>query len=219
MKLTKRIFALLAALVLLVCSATTVLAADGNVSYSGNAGQFVFEPGSEYSLTDLFPNFKDVMPGDVLTQRIVLKNNANRRVNVRVHMRALGAHDDSVEFLSQMGLTVTQVTKSDLFEAPANQTAQLSDWVLLGTLSSGGTVELEVTLTVPVTMDNTFKNQVGYLDWQFMVEEMPAGGSPQTGDQANLALYITLMVAALVAMILIILLLVRRKKEEEKETP
>ena len=54
MKLTKRIFALLATTVLLVCLATTVLAADGNVTYSGNAGKFVFEPGTEYSLTDLF---------------------------------------------------------------------------------------------------------------------------------------------------------------------
>lgn len=219
MKLTKRLLAVLAALVLMLSAATTVFAADGNVSYSGNAGQFIFEPGTEYSPTDLFPDLKDVMPGDVLTQRILLKNNANKRVDVRVHMRALGAHHDSVEFLSQMDLKVTQVGKSDLFDAPANETAQLTDWVLLGTLSSGGTVELEVTLTVPVTMDNTFENMVGYLDWQFMVEEMPAANSPQTGDQTNLVLLITLMVAALAAMILVVILLLRKKKKDEDNQP
>ena len=134
----KRIMAIVAAIVLLLTLSVNALAADGNVSYSGNAGEFVFEPGSEYSLTDLFPNFKDLMPGDTVTQRILLKNNADKRVNVRISMRALGAHHDSEAFLSQLQLKVTQLGKTDLFDAPANQTAQLSDWVLLGMLTTGG---------------------------------------------------------------------------------
>ncbi len=217
MKRMNRIFSLAAVFVLLLTLATTALAADGNVTYSGNAGDFVFAPGSDYSLTDLFPNFKDVMPGDTISQRILLKNDADRRVNVRIYMRSLGAHHDSVEFLSQMGLKVTQVTKTDLFEAPADQTAQLSDWVLLGSLSSGGTVELEVTLTVPVTMDNTFAEQAGYLDWQFMVEETPSGYTPQTGDQAKLGLYIGLMAAALVAIVIVVILMLRKNKKDDDQ--
>ena len=212
----KRVISLVAMFALLLTMATTVFAADGNVSYSGNAGAFVFEPGSEYSLTDLFPNFKDVMPGDTISQRILLKNNADRRVNVRISMRALGAHHDSVEFLSQLGLKVTQVSKTDLFDAPADQTAQLTDWVLLGFLRSGGTVELDVTLTVPTTVGDDFQNQVAYLDWQFMVEETPSGYSPQTGDQAQLGLYVTLMIAALAAIVVVVILMVRSKKKNEE---
>ena len=212
----KRVISLAAVFVLLLTLATTVMAADGNVSYSGNAGDFVFEPGSAYSLTDLFPNFKDVMPGDTISQRILLKNNADRRVNVRISMRALGAHHDSAEFLSQLGLKVTQVSKTDLFDAPADQTAQLTDWVLLGFLRSGGTVELEVTLTVPTTVGDDFQNQVAYLDWQFMAEETPSGYSPQTGDQAQLGLYVTLMVAALAAIVVVVILMVRNKKKNEE---
>ena len=216
MNRVNRLLTLVAVFVLLLTLSATALAADGNVSYSGNAGQFVFEPGTEYSLTDLFPNFKDLMPGDTVTQRILLKNNANRRVNVRISMRALGAHHDSVEFLSQLELKVTQVGKTDLFEAPADQTAQLSDWVLLGFLSSGGQVELEVTITVPTTVGDDFQNQVAYLDWQFMAEETPSGYTPQTGDQAQLGLYLTMMVAALVAIIVIVILMVRNKKKDEE---
>jgi hypothetical protein len=212
----KRIMAIVAAIVLLLTLSVNALAADGNVSYSGNAGEFVFEPGSEYSLTDLFPNFKDLMPGDTVTQRILLKNNADKRVNVRISMRALGAHHDSEAFLSQLQLKVTQVGKTDLFDAPANQTAQLSDWVLLGMLTTGGEVELEVSLTVPVTMGNEFQEQAGYLDWQFMVEETPSGYNPQTGDQAKLGLYAALMVSALVAIVIVIILLVRKKKKDEE---
>ena len=53
----KKIITLLITLALLLFSTVTVFAADGKVTYSGNAGNFVFEPGSEHSLTDLFPNF------------------------------------------------------------------------------------------------------------------------------------------------------------------
>ena len=212
----KRLMALAAALVLLLTLSATALAADGNVSYSGNAGEFVFEPGGSESLTDLFPTFQDLMPGDSVTQRIVLKNNANKRVNVRISMRALGAHHDSESFLSQLQLKVTQVGKTDLFEAPAAQTAQLTDWVLLGMLSSGGQVELEVTLTVPTSMGDEFQEQAGYMDWQFMAEETPSGYSPQTGDQARLGLYAAVMVAALVAIVVVVILLVRKKKRDEE---
>ena len=214
----RRLMAILAALVLLLTLSVNALAADGNVSYSGNAGEFVFEPGSEYSLTDLFPNFKDLMPGDTVTQRIILKNYANKRVNVRISMRALGAHHDSEAFLSQLQLKVTQVGKTDLFDAPADQTAQLSDWVLLGMLTTGGEVELEVSLTVPVTMGNEFQEQAGYLDWQFMIEEYEIEPTdpepPKTGDDAPIFLWAGLMVVSFGA--LLFLILAKKRKEREQ---
>ena len=68
----KKILTLLTTLLLMLAVSATVFAADANVSYSGDAGEFVFAPGSEYSLTDLFPNFKDVMPGDSISQKITV---------------------------------------------------------------------------------------------------------------------------------------------------
>lgn len=217
----KKIIVLLTACILALSTVMPVYAADGKVTYSGNAGKFVFEPGSDYSLTDLFPNFKDVMPGDTLTQKITVKNNADNKVKVKIYMRSLGAHEDSVEFLSQLGLKVQKSADNEMaymFDAAADETAQLTDWVCLGTLYSGGEVNLDLTLSVPVELDNMFQNKIGYLDWEFMIEEFPIEPDdpkpPQTGDNSNLGLWFTLMLCS-GAMLLI--LLVWRKKDEKEE--
>lgn len=217
----KKIITILITLAVLFSSTVTVFAADGKVTYSGNAGNFVFEPGSEHSLTDLFPNFKGVMPGDTLTQKITVKNDADNKVKVKIYIRSLGAHEDSVEFLSQLGLKVSKSEENKMaymFDAAANETAQLTDWVCLGTLYSGGEVNLDVTLNVPTSLDNEFQNKIGYLDWEFMIEEFPIEEGdpkpPQTGDNSNMGLWFTIMICSLIMMII---LLVWRKKDKEDE--
>ena len=218
----KKIIALLFTVVLLLSSTVTVFAADGKVTYSGNAGSFVFEPGSDHSLTDLFPNFKGVMPGDTLTQKITVKNNADNKVKVKIYIRSLGAHEDSKKFLSQLGLKVKKSSDNDMaymFDAAANETAQLTDWVYLGTLYSGGEVNLDVTLNVPVELPNEYQNKIGYLDWEFMIEEFPVEPDdpkpPQTGDNSNMGLWLALMLCS--GAMLIILLFWRKKDKENEE--
>ena len=217
----KRLITLFVVLIVALSSVLTVYAADGKVTYSGNAGNFVFEPGSDHSLTDLFPNFKDVMPGDTLTQQITVKNNADNKVKVKIYIRSLGAHEDSVDFLSKLGLKVAKSEENKMaymFDAKANETAQLTDWVCLGTLYSGGEVNLDVTLTVPVELDNEFQNDVGYLDWEFMIEEFPIEEGdpkpPQTGDNSHMGLWFALMLSSLT---MLIILLFWRKKDKENE--
>ena len=216
----KKVFTILVSLVLLCSCVLPVFAADGNVTYSGDAGNFIFAPGSEYSLTDLFPNFKDVMPGDSLTQAITIKNDASNKVKIKVYMRAFGAHEESVEFLSQLHLRVEKSednTMAYMFDAQANETAQLTEWVCLGTLYSGGEINLNVILDVPVELDNMFQEKIGYLDWEFMIEEYEIEPTdpkpPKTGDESNLVLWSVLMVSSAAAMFL--LLFFGRKKTEE----
>ena len=209
----KRLFALIMVLALCLSLAPAALA-DSSVTYKGQAEKFVFAPGSDYSPTDLFENFKGVMPGDTLTQKIDVRNAADNNVKVKIYLRALGAHPDSEEFLSQMTLNVKDESGSELFDAPADQTAQLSDWVCLGTFYSGAAVTLDVTLNVPITMGDDFQEAVGYLDWEFMVEEFPIeDDDPVTGDDTPIGLYIA--VCAVSAVVIVLLLVTRRKKEEQ----
>lgn len=217
----RKMLSALLALWLVLFAILPVSAADGKVTYDGNAGEFVFAPGSEHSLTDLFPNFKGVMPGDSLTQKITVKNDAAHEVKVKIYLRSLGAHEDSAEFLSQLGLQVKPSAENEMaymFDATAAEMAGLTDWVCLGTLYAGGEVDLDVTLHVPTALDNTFQEKIGYLDWQFMVEEFPVEPDdpkpPQTGEESRWGVWLGVMGAALALML--VLLLWRKKDKEEK---
>lgn len=235
MRILKKIRTMLLSLALLTglslaASNLTALAA-GSVTYDGNAQKFIFAPGSEYSPTDLFTEFKNVMPGDSLTEQIIIRSDAADGADIRVYMRSLGAQKDTDDFLAQLSLTVQQNGDSKLFEAPANETAQLTDWVYLGTVYSGGEIALDVTLNVPITMGNEYQDNIGYIDWQFKIEEIPQEPEPseepseepeepgnmnipQTGDTSNLPLYIILACAAALALIGL-LVFIRRKKSED----
>ena len=215
----KKIFSLITAVIIASLMVFTV-SAESTVTYSGNSGEFIFAKGSEHSPTDLFENFKNVLPGDSITQQITVKNNADNKVKVKIYMRSLGAHEDSVDFLSQMNLKVIKSADNEMaymFDAAANETAGLTDWVCLGMLYSGGEVNLDVILNVPVEMDNQYQQQIGFLDWQFMVEEFPIEPGdpkpPQTGDFFNWGAWITVTATSAAV---IIILVIWRKKDKKK---
>lgn len=205
-------------LIVMTTALTTnrISAQDGNVTYDGNAKDFIFAPGSEYSPTDLFADFKNLMPGDSVSQKITIDNDISKEVKIKIYMRSLGADQQSQEFLSQLSLTVVQDGKTNLFDAPASETAQLTDWVYLGTLYSGGKIDLNVTVSVPITLGNDFQDAVGKLTWEFMVEELPVETTDPrpTGDNSNI--YVAMTVMSVSAAALSVVLALKKKKEQEQ---
>ena len=103
-----------------------------------------------------------------------------------------------------------------MFDAAADQPGQLFEWVCLGTLYSGGRVDLDVTLEVPAELDNRFQEQIGFLDWQFMIEEFPVSPDdpkpPLTGDDFHMGLYAGTLVVSGVILAVLAVILFRRKK-------
>lgn len=211
MKKYAKLFSLLWVLLLMMNLSISAFA-DGSVSYDGNAKKFIFAPGTSHSPTNLFDNFQNMMPGDVCTEQILIKNDKSNNVKIKVYIRSLGAQEDTDAFLSQLNLTVQQNEDSILFDSPADQTAQLKDWVYLGTVYSGGEIILDVTLEVPITMGNEFQNNTGYIDWEFKIEELSVESTdpqpPQTGDTFNL--YVNMLIISLVG--LTVLLVICKQK-------
>lgn len=70
----------------------TALAADSVVTYKGRKSGFEFAPGSRYIETDLFDDFKQVMPGDVKTEKITITNKGKNSDYIVVYIGAL-LHD------------------------------------------------------------------------------------------------------------------------------
>ena len=224
-KTLKTISALALALVLLLGMGATAFA-ESKVTYEGGAEKFVFLPGSEYTETDLFENFKGVMPGDVITQEITVQNNYTKAEKVNIYLRAV-VHDEQgnplseevartedlvsmQDFLSQLTMTVKQGDKV-LFSASPDELDGLKENVLLGTFPGRSKTILTVELSVPFELGNEYANRVGEVDWIFTAEEVTK--TVQTGDDSDLILWAALMTLSLVTAAGVILTLNRKNKE------
>ena len=189
-------------LTLLLCGSAL---AEANVNYEGGAEKFVF-----LSDNDLFDDFKGVLPGDVIEQKIAVRNDTEG--DVRIYLRAEPVSEQDRDFLDQLQLTVTTSGGKEIFDAAASETAQLTGNTLLGTFKSKGGVELIVTLTVPEDLGNDYMDCSGVVPWTFLAEEIPADDTPQTGDWFLSAAW---MGAIAIMATLLILLLARRRRETE----
>lgn len=204
-KLTNRLLSLGLVLIAVAVLTIPVLAADAVVRRDGTSGLVIETTGSGYTDTDLFNNFKDVMPGDERTETITIKNSVNGFDYVKLYIRA-EAHDEEgnpltysepfenedghdqaniegmrdetvvtmADFLSKLTMEVYLVnadgTKQSIFSASPDETAQLTDNVLLGTFAKGKSAKLEAVLTVPAELGNEYAYRVGEVDWVFTVE-------------------------------------------------
>lgn len=92
MKRIKQLCTVLMCVLLTLALACAAYAADSTVTYKGRKSGFDFEPGSVYIGSDLFDNFKNVMPGDVKVEKVTIVNQSASSDYIKVYMSAL-LHD------------------------------------------------------------------------------------------------------------------------------
>lgn len=181
----KAITFLVLMLLVVMSMSVTAFAASPSITFEGFSKGFDFQPGSEYTETDLFGSFKNVMPGDTVTETITFTNSATDCDFVNLYMRA-EAHDETdnplspkvaeketvatmTEFLSKLSMKVWNGTEL-IYDASPDQLDGLKSNKLLGTFRTGETATLKVELSVPIELGNEYANRVGEVDWIFHVE-------------------------------------------------
>lgn len=177
-------------------NAGTAYAAGSTVSYQGGAEDFVFlsEDGSRD--TDLFDSFKNVMPGDTLTQNIYVRNDFGGADYVKIYLKA-ETHDGSVipedggmggvtmsDFLSKLSMKVYQNGKLICDASPAALDSFKTP-VYLGSFDYKESTVLNVELHVPIELGNEYANRIGVVDWIFYAEEQDYDDSPADGGQTG----------------------------------
>ena len=196
----RNLSSLLLALVMILSLSVTAFAADSSITFEGAQEGFDFQPGSQYTATDLFDNFKDVMPGDKLTETIQVKNEASDCDYIKLYMKAVvhdengnpltysevfentdgkdqanvaGQRDETVATMQDFLSQLTmRIYNGDelIYDASPDEAGALVNNVLLGTLSKGESLSLKVELYVPITLGNEYANRVGEVDWVFLAE-------------------------------------------------
>lgn len=196
----KSVFSLLLVAVLLLNLGAAVFAADSTITFKGAEEGFAFQPGSEYTATDLFGNFKDVMPGDHLTEEISVKNEAEDCDYINLYMRAVihdeegnpitysepfenadgkdqagieGQRDETVATMRDFLSRLTMLIYNGeelIYSASPDEAGALADNVLLGKLATGESLDLTVELDVPIDLGNEYAHRVGEVDWVFLAE-------------------------------------------------
>ena len=193
----KNLFSLLLVVALVLALSATASAAS--VTFNAK-DDYVLAPGSGYTDTDLFDNFKNVMPGDQLTETVTFRNSARDCDYIKVYLKAV-PHDETAnpltyseqfeyedgkdqsevfyqrdetvasmqDFLSQLSMRIYN-GGTEIYNASPDQAGALADYVLLGQLTYGQTLDLTVELDVPLDLGNEYAHRVGEVDWLFLVE-------------------------------------------------
>ena len=173
-KMTNRLLSLGLVLIAVAVLTIPVLAADAVVRRDGTSGLVIETTGSGYDYVKLYiravPHDEQ---GNPLTYDEKFENEDGKdRQNVD------GERDETVatmaNFLSELSMEIYLVnadgTKQSIFSASPDETAQLTDNVLLGTFAKGKSAKLEAVLHVPAELGNEYAYRVGEVDWVFTVE-------------------------------------------------
>ncbi|MCR5782521.1 MAG: hypothetical protein K6G90_07250 [Clostridia bacterium] len=181
----KKAAALLAAISILFTLILPAFAA-GTVVYT-DAREIEILPGDQKPL-GLFGHYtKDLMPGETVTFRILVRNSG--KIPVNLYLKAADPDDATYELndadkelskalLREMPMHIDLVdgdAKKSLFDGFSDGTSgsarNMREFISLGISNAGSERYLEVSVTVPPTLDNTYQKAIGIIDWILRVEE------------------------------------------------
>lgn len=181
------------------------------IAYDGNARQLTVSgatgsPGEP----DLFPAFKDLMPGDVREQQIEIRATGVKS-QVRVFVRAV-VDQETASLLSPITLTATVGDASTGWLQTGTPGSVFAHPTQVVTFTGDGSTVLNLQLSVPTSVGNELADASKTIRWEVTAEDdgekipvQPAGskspglfGLAATGD-STLTLLLVLLTFAIIA--------------------
>lgn len=193
------------------------------IAYDGNARQLTVSGATASSgEPDLFPAFKDLMPGDEREQQIEIRATGVKS-QVRVFVRAV-VDQETASLLSPITLTAAGDTSAGWLQTgtPGSVFARPTQ---VATFTGDGSTVLNLQLSVPTSVGNELADASKTIRWEITAEDdgetipaQPAGskkpglfGLAATGD-STLTLLLALLTLAIVAFMAALLLSRRDKR-------
>ena len=203
-KLTRILSALVAVAAISGIVALTVNAdtAQPTVTYDAKANTFSFanaDPYVDETNPDLFPDLKDLYPGDERTEKIsVAVKNVPARTTVNLYVEAdfdeeknPNAHDQNEDHAALMedDAIVLRVTHDNETYSGTLDDRSGNNRILLGEFTQDGTTEMDVTLSIPLSAGEEIMGKVAKVGWKFTAEcfnkEVPSGGDNSKPPELN----------------------------------
>lgn len=194
------------------------------IAYDGNARQLTVSGATGSSgEPDLFPAFKDLMPGDVREQQIEVRATGVKS-QVRVFVRAVVDHE-TARLLSPITLTASAGDASAGWLQTGTPGSVFAYPTQIATFTSDGSTVLNLQLSVPTSVGNELADASKTIRWEITAEDdsetipaQPAGskkpglfGLAATGD-STLTLLLALLTLAIIAFMAALLLSRRGKR-------
>lgn len=194
------------------------------IAYDGNARQLTVSGATTSSgEPDLFPAFKDLMPGDEREQQIEIRATSVKS-QVRVFVRAV-VDNETAHLLSPITLTATVGDVSAGWLQTGAPGSVFAYPTQVATFTSDGSTVLNLQLSVPTSVGNELADASKTIRWEITAEDdgetipaHPAGskkpglfGLAAMGDN-SLALLLTLLTLAIIAFMAALILSRRNKR-------
>lgn len=221
----RRISTLLMALALVV--SLSVPAFASSVTFEGKSKGFALDGHNQLTATDLFGNFKNLMPGDSVSETITIQNVARDCDYIKLYIRAVphgsgnglsgevAEIEDSVasmqDFLSQLYMEVYQGS-SRIYSGSPDELDGFRDNVYLGQYKKNQGTTLTVTLNVPADLDNEYAFRAGEVDWVFTVECYDESGKLIQTGQNNWPIAVLLSLGVVVMAAGVVMISRKRKR-------
>ena len=178
---------------------------DTVMNYDGKEKSFTYYNTNN---TDLFYEFKELMPGDIKKQNIIINlDNIDKKTSMYL---SISNSSNNMELLNKLNIKIFK--DNNVIYDNKNE---YEEYIKLHEFTKEESFDLVLQIEVPKELGNGLQDLTSDFKWKFLVEE---NGElievPKTYDDSNIIFNYIVMFTSL---IMIFILLLLKKKENKKE--